>query len=372
TLGVNKSATEDDLKKAYRKLAKQYHPDVNPGDKTAEDKFKEINEAYEVLSDPQKKSTYDQFGHAAFNGGGGGAGGGFYGGAGFDMGDIFESFFGDGAHDIFGGGRRRQGPQRGADLRVNIQIRFEEAVFGTEKDLSLDLNEVCDICGGSGAKPGTTAESCRHCGGSGQERVQQQTMFGAMTSVRTCSVCKGSGKMIKDPCTTCAGGGKVRKRKTIKVTVPKGIDSGQSIRLSGKGDLGEKGGPSGDLLVTVHVATHKYFQREGSTLFVNVPISFAQAALGDEIIIPLLDGEEKHTIKPGTQTGSTVTLRGKGVPNVRNARIVGDLVATLNVVVPKQLNEKQKEILKSFAVEMGESTKEQKRGFFEKFMDSFK
>lgn len=372
TLGVNKGASEDEIKKAYRKLAKQYHPDVNPNNKEAEAKFKEINEAYEILSDSQKKATYDQFGHAAFNGGGAG-GGGFYGGAGFDMGDIFESFFGEDAHDIFGGGtRRRQGPRRGADLRVNIQIKFEESIFGAEKEITLDLNEACDTCNGSGAKPGTTAENCRHCGGTGQERVQQQTMFGSMTSVRPCGVCRGDGKIIKEPCVKCSGTGKVRKRKTIQVSIPKGIDSGQSIRLSGKGEPGDKGGPSGDLLIAVYVSPHKYFTRDGNNLYVKVPISFAQAALGDEIIVPLLDGEEKYTIKPGTQTGSTVILRGKGVPNVRNNRVVGDLIATLNVVVPKQLNERQKEVLRTFAEEMGESTKEQKRSFFDKFKDSFK
>ena len=374
TLGVKKGASDDEIKKAYRKLAKEYHPDVNPGDKESEAKFKEINEAYEVLSDEQKKATYDQFGHDAFTGGAGGPGGGFYsGGAGFDMGDIFESFFGDGAFDMFGGaGRRRQGPKRGADVRVNLQIKFEEAVFGVDKELTMDMNESCDTCKGSGAKPGTYAETCKHCNGTGQERVQQQTMFGAMTSVRPCSICRGEGKIVKEPCPKCGGTGQARQRKTIQVSIPKGIDSGQTIRIAGKGEPGEKGGPPGDLLMSIYVSPHPYFTRQGTNLYINVPISFAQAALGDEIIVPSMEGEEKYTIKPGTQTGSKITLKGKGVPNVKNNRVVGDLIATLNVVVPKNLTEKQKSILKEFSEEMGESTKEQKRSFFEKFKDSFR
>ncbi len=376
TLGVGKNASDDEIKKAYRGLAKKYHPDVNPGDNASAEKFKEINEAYEVLSDSKKRATYDQFGHDAFSGAGAGGYGGFGGGfsgAEFNMGDIFESFFGDGGFDIFGNrGRQRQGPRRGSDLHVGVQIKFEEAVFGTEKEFTLDMNEVCDTCKGTGAAEGTVAESCKHCGGSGQERVQQQTMFGAMTTVRTCSICKGTGKIIKTPCHKCSGSGKVRERKTIKVAIPKGIDTDQMIRLSGKGELGEKGGPPGDLLITVKVLPHKYFKRQGSNLYINVPISFVQAALGDEIVIPLLSGEDKYTIKPGTQTGSTAVLKGKGVPNVKNNRVVGDLIVTFNIVVPTQLNEKQKQILRDFSVEMGESTKEQKRSFFEKFKDSFK
>lgn len=367
TLGVQKNATEEDLKKAYRKLAKQYHPDANPGDKTAEAKFKELSEAYSVLSDPQKRAAYDQYGHAAFDGMAGGAGG-FNGG--FDMGDIFESFFGNDFGDIFGGGgRRRSGPRRGSDVHTNLQIKFEEAVFGTTKEIQLPMDETCSTCKGTGAKPGTVAENCRHCNGSGQERVQQQTMFGTMTSVRTCSICKGEGKIIKEPCTGCRGSGKVRMNKNLQVNVPKGIDNGQSIRISGKGEAGQKGGPSGDLLITIYIQPHKLFTREGNNIYLDVPITFVQAALGGEIAIPTLSGEEKYNVKPGTQTGTVVTLSGKGVPNVRNNRSVGDLVARLKVTVPTQLSDRQKQLLKDFADEMGEEYKDNRKGFFDKLKD---
>lgn len=373
TLGVQKNATEDDLKKAYRKLAKQYHPDANPGNQEAEAKFKELSEAYAVLSDPQKRSSYDQFGHQAFDGSGGG-GGGFY--SNFDMGDIFESFFGGDIGDIFGGGRKR-GPRRGADLQTNLQIDFEEAIFGVEKDMNINANESCTTCKGTGAKPGTTAESCRQCGGTGQERVQQQTVFGTMTSVRTCSVCRGDGKIIKDPCQTCRGTGTVRSNKTLKVSIPKGIDNGQTIRLAGKGEPGERNAAPGDLLITIYVRPHKYFTRKENNLYLDVPITFVQAALGDEISIPTLEsvnkqGEEKYSIRPGTQTGTVVTLKGKGAPNVRNNRIIGDLYVTLKVTVPTQLNDRQKHALKAFAEEMGEEYKDGKKGFFEKIKETFK
>jgi molecular chaperone DnaJ len=345
---------------------------VNPGDKKAEDKLKKINEAYGVLSDKGKRQAYDQFGHAAFDGSSGGAGG-F--GADFGMGDIFETIFGDGSFDIFGGGRSRQsqGPRRGADLHTNLQIKFEEAVFGTEKEITINVQEVCKECRGTGAKPGTFAETCKQCGGTGQERVVQQTMFGALTSVRVCSKCLGSGRIIRDPCDMCSGSGKTRQRKTLKVTIPKGIDSEQMIRLSGKGELGQKGGPQGDLHITVHVTPHKYFKRQGNNLYITVPVSFAQAALGDEIVIPLLNGaEDRYTIKPGTQTGATAVLKGRGAPHVRNNKISGDLIVTFVVTVPTQMTEKQKQALRAFADEMGENSKDVKRGFFEKFKESFK
>ncbi len=365
-LGVPKTASDDEIKKAYRKMAKQYHPDANPGDTAAEDKFKEVNEAYAVLSDPQKKAAYNQYGHSAFDQSGGG-GGGFYGG--FDMGDIFESFFGEsGFGEMFGGGggRRRNGPRRGADMQTNIQITFDEAYFGTTRDITLTSSDSCPTCKGTGAKPGTNADNCKKCGGSGQERVQQQTMFGTMTTVRTCSACHGEGKIIKDPCTTCRGEGKVRTSKTITVTVPKGIDNGQSIRIGGKGESGEKGGPPGDLLITVYVQPHKVFVRKGNDLHLEVPITFVQATLGDEISIPTMEGEEKYTIKPGTQPGTVVSIRGKGVPNVKNNRVVGDLIVTLDVTVPTTLTDKQKQALRTFADEMGEDYKDHKKGFFDK------
>jgi molecular chaperone DnaJ len=369
SLGVQKNASDDELKKAYRKMAKQYHPDANPGDKKAEERFKEINEAYGILSDPQKKAAYDQYGHAAFDQTAAG-GGGYYSGAGFDMGDIFESFFGESNFgDIFNSGsRRRTGPRRGADLRTTLQIKFEEAVFGTVKDIKLQTSETCETCHGTGAKPGTVAENCRHCGGTGQERVQQQTMFGAMTAVRTCSVCKGEGKIIREPCPVCHGSGKNRVNKTLQVTVPKGIDNGQSIRLSGKGEPGDKGGPAGDLLITVYVQPHRVFTRQGTNIYLDVPITFVQAALGDEIAIPTLDGEEKYNVKPGTQPNTIVSIRGKGVPNVKNQRLIGDLVVKFIVNVPTQINEKQKQKLREFADEMGDDYKNSKKTWFEKLM----
>ena len=371
TLGVSRSAGDDDIKKAYRNLAKKYHPDANPGNKEAELKFKEASEAYDVLSDAKKRSTYDQFGHQAFDGA---AGGGGY-SAGFDVNDIFEQFFGEGSFgDVFGGGRgsRRGGPQRGADVNINVSIKFEDAFYGLEKELKLDITDNCETCGGSGAKPGTTAESCRNCGGSGQERFQQQTMFGTVTNVRTCSTCRGTGKLVKDPCTKCSGRGKVRKNKTIKVAIPKGIDDGQSIRLTGKGEAGERGGANGDLYVTVTVQPHKYFNRRGNNIYITMPISFVQAALGDEISVPTIDGEEKYTIKPGVQNGAVITLKGKGVPYLRDARSSGDLLVTLNVLVPTKLNDKQKQILRDFGEATREETKQGRKEFFDKVKGLFK
>ncbi|MCL2617458.1 MAG: molecular chaperone DnaJ [Defluviitaleaceae bacterium] len=368
-LGAAKGASDDELKKAYRKMAKKWHPDANPDNKDAESKFKEVNEAYAVLSDAQKRAAYDRMGHAAFEqGGGGGYGGGF---GDVDLSSIFEGMFGG---DIFDMGRRRNGPRRGADLATNLHVKFEEAVFGTEKEVRLSVSDTCDTCGGGGASPGTTAESCKQCGGSGQERVVSQTMFGSMTSVRTCSACRGNGKFIKSPCQTCKGQGQVRKNKTFKVTVPQGIDSGQSLRLSGKGEPGERGGGYGDLIITIYVQDSTEYERNGQTLFKTVPISFTQAALGSDITIKTLYGEEKHTVRPGTQTGTQVPLKGKGVPNVRNNKNVGELVVTLKVVTPTNLTERQKEILRQFEEELGseQAIREGKKGFFDKVKDSFK
>ncbi|MCL2699930.1 MAG: molecular chaperone DnaJ, partial [Defluviitaleaceae bacterium] len=262
------------------------------------------------------------------------------------------------------------GPRRGADIHTSVNIKFEDAAFGIEREIQINANETCETCKGSGAKAGTTAESCKHCGGSGQERIAQQTMFGTMTSVRTCNVCRGEGKIIKDPCQTCKGAGRVRQVKKIKVTVPKGIENGQSIRISGKGEAGEKGGPMGDLLITVYVQGHKLFTRPpGSVnLLLEMPVSFTTAALGGEISIPILggDGQEKYTVKPGTQPGTKISLRGKGVPNVKNNRVVGDLIVTLNVTVPTGLNERQRQLLREFAEESGEE-REERKGFFDKF-----
>jgi len=369
TLGINKSASDSEIKSAYRKLAKKHHPDANPGNAQAEAKFKEISEAYAVLSDGDKKAAYDQYGHAAFDSTGGGGGGGYYGNVNFDMHDIFNDFFGSG--DIFGRGRSRTGPRRGADLQMRMQIKFEEAVFGATKEVQLPINDNCDTCGGSGAKPGTHPENCKECNGSGQVRRIQQTLLGAMTTVATCPTCRGDGKIIKDPCTPCRGTGRVRVTKTLEITVPKGIDNGQSIRLAGKGEPGERGGPYGDLLITMQIRPHEVFTRQGTNLYLDVPITFVQATLGDEITIPMLDGtEEKHQVKAGTQPGAVVHIKGKGVPSLRNNRNLGDLVITLNISVPRNLKENQKEHLRAFNEAMGDDYN--KKNWFEKIKESFK
>jgi molecular chaperone DnaJ len=366
-LGVGRDASDDQLKKAYRKLAKQYHPDANPGNAAAEAKFKEVSEAYGVLSDAAKRKQYDQFGHQAFEGGGAGGYGGM------DMGDIFGSFFGGmDIGDIFGGGRARPRARRGNDLQARVTIRFEEAVFGCKKDVQIGTYEACQPCKGTGAKPGTYAESCKKCGGTGSERVTRQSILGMMTQVVTCSACRGEGKTIKEPCPTCRGQGRVRTSKTLEVTIPKGIDSGQSVRLSGKGEMGEKGAPAGDLYITVTVSPHKLFSREGSHLYMEMPITFVQAALGDEIQIPLLDGKtEKYKIKPGTQPGAIVQLRNRGVPNVHNPKNMGDLIVKLAVSVPTGMNEKQRDALLGFNAAMGDDYVNHKKKWYEKVKNYF-
>jgi len=370
-LGVSRQASDAEIKKAYRKMAKKHHPDNNLENRAAaEEKMKEINEAYGVLNDSSKRRTYDQYGHAAFE-----QGGGFHGG--MDMNDIFGSFFGGGGVDLGdlfgGGGRTRPRARRGADLQMRLTIKLEEAVFGTTRDVSVQSYDSCGTCNGSGAKPGTYPETCKRCSGTGSERVQKQTMLGIVTQVVPCSACKGEGKTIKEPCTTCRGQGRVRTNKTIEVTVPKGIDNGQSIRIAGKGEAGEKGAQAGDLYIVITVTAHKLFRREGSHLYLDVPITFVQAALGDEILIPTIaGGEEKYNVKPGTQPESTVRLRGKGVPNVHHPSQFGDLVVKLVVTVPTQLNEKQKEHLRNFNEEMGEDYKNHKKRWFDKVKEYFK
>lgn len=367
-LGVPKDADEAALKKAYRVLAKKYHPDANPGDKEAEAKFKEASEAYSVLSDPEKRRKYDQFGHAAFEGGAGGAGG--YGGFDFngaDMGDIFGDIFGD----FFGGGRSAygrssNGPMRGANLRTGVRITFEEAIFGCEKEIELTLKDECPKCHGTGAKPGTSPVTCPKCNGKGKIVYTQQSFFGQVQNVQTCPDCRGTGKIVKEKCPDCYGTGYISSKKKIQVKIPAGIDNGQSIRIAGKGEPGTNGGERGDLLVEVTVSRSPVFMRQETAIFSTVPISFVTAALGGPIKIKTVDGEVEYEVKPGTQTDTKVRLRGKGVPSLRNKNIRGDHYVTLVVTVPEKLTEEQKEALKRFDDAMKGISPEpkKKRGLF--------
>lgn len=378
-LGIDRGADDSTIKKAYRQLAKKYHPDMNPGDEQAEKLFKEASEAYAVLSDPEKKAQYDQFGHAAFDQGAGGAGGfgGFDFGGG-DMGDIFGDIFGD----LFGGGGRRSansGPMKGANIRAGIRISFEEAVFGCEKQIELTLKDECTTCHGSGAKPGTSPETCQKCGGKGQVVFTQQSLFGMVRNVQTCPECNGTGKVVKDKCTTCSGSGYTSSRKKIAVSVPAGIDDGQSIRIRDKGEPGSNGGPRGDLLVEVNVTRHPIFQRQDMNIFSTAPISFAQAALGGEVRISTVDGDVLYDVKAGTQTDTKVRLKGKGVPSLRNKSIRGDHYVTLVVQVPTKLNDEAKEALRQFDEASNGSLKQsksgaekhKKKGFMDKLKETF-
>ena len=371
-LGVSKGASDDEIKKAYRKLAKKYHPDMNPGDKEAEAKFKEVNEAYSILSDSEKRARYDQFGHAGVdpNYGAGGPGGGF---GGFDMGDIdlgdiFGSFFG-GGFGGFGGSAssRRNGPQKGESLRASLTISFEEAAFGCEKEINLNRTEECEACHGSGAEPGTTAETCPDCRGTGVVRVQQRTGGFAFSSTAPCSRCRGTGKIIHTPCKACGGSGSVKKTKRVTVSIPAGIDDGQAISLRGQGNAGKNGGPAGDLIVAVHVKPHPQFHRDGTTVLYEQPVTFYQAVMGAELEIPTIDGKVKYNLPAGTQTGTTFRLRGKGIPELRG-RGRGDQYVTVRVQVPTSLNGDQKEALRAFAEAMGEDVSEESglKGFFDK------
>ncbi len=360
-LGVDRGADEATIKKAYRQLAKKYHPDMNPGDKEAEKKFKEASEAYAVLSDAEKRRQYDQFGHAAFEQGGGGAGG--FGGFDFnggDMGDIFGDIFGD----LFGGGRSRRannGPMKGANVRTAVRITFEEAVFGCEKQLDLNLKDECTTCHGTGAKPGTSPETCPKCGGKGQIVYTQQSLFGTVRNVQTCPDCNGSGKIVKEKCADCHGSGYITNRKKIAVTIPAGIDNGQSIRIREKGEPGVNGGPRGDLLVEVQVERHPIFQRQDMNIYSTAPVTFAQAALGGQIHITTVDGDMAYDIKPGTQTDTKIRLKGKGVPSLRNKNIRGDHYVTLVVQVPTKLNEEAKEYLRKYDEEVNGKNNDSKQ-----------
>ena len=369
-LGVSRSASEDEIKKAYRKLAKKYHPDLNPGNAEAEQKFKEVNEAYEVLSDSNKKARYDQFGFAGVDpnyGAGAGGGGGFGGFTDFDfgdLGDIFGSFFGGG----FGGSTRssRSGPQRGESIRVGVTVSFEEAAFGCEKEVTVDRVDQCPTCKGSGCEPGTTPEVCTQCGGSGQVQQRRQTPMGVFATTTTCPKCGGRGKIIHSPCKDCGGTGQQRKRRTIQVNIPAGIDNGQTISLRGQGSAGRNGGPAGDLLITVTVRPHPLFRREGNDVLCEAPITFTQAVLGGEMEIPTIDGKVKYDIPEGTQTGTTFRLRGKGIPNL-NGRGRGDQYVTVYIETPRNLNREQKEALKKFSQSLGEHNYEARKNFFSKF-----
>ena len=384
-LGVSKDADDAAIKKAYRALAKKYHPDMNPGDAEAEKKFKEASEAYAVLSDAEKRRQYDQFGHAAFEGGAGGAGG--FGGFDFngaDFGDIFGDIFGD----LFGGGGRRggranNGPMKGANIRKSIRITFEEAVFGCKKELEVILKDPCTTCGGTGAKPGTSPETCPKCGGKGQVVYTSQSFFGTVQNVQTCPNCGGSGKVIKEKCTSCSGTGYTSSKKKIEVTIPAGIDNGQSVRIREKGEPGTNGGPRGDILVEVNVSRHPIFQRQDMHIFSTVPISFAQAALGGDVKIQTVDGAVIYNVKPGTKTDTKVRLKGKGVPSLRNSAVRGDHYVTLVIQTPEKLSAEAKEALRRFDELSGNSLhqndsnpeksekKTKRKGFMDKVKEAF-
>ena len=363
-LGVNKGASDDEIKRAYRKLAKANHPDLNPGNKEAEARFKEVNEAYEILSDKEKKSRYDQFGHAGVDPNFGAGGAGFDGGFDFgDLGDIFGSFFGGG----FGGGRRTNpnAPQRGESLRMSLILSFEEAAFGCEKAVTVERMEVCSTCQGSGCAEGATPEVCPDCHGTGTVQIRRQTPMGVFATSSPCSHCGGKGKIIHQPCKECRGAGTVRQRRTIQASIPAGIDNGQTISIRGQGNAGKNGGPAGDLLITITVRPHELFRREGTSVLCEAPITFAQAVLGAELEIPTIDGKVKYDLPEGTQSGSTFRLKGKGIPSI-NGRGRGDQYVTVYIETPRNLNKEQKEALKKFAETMGDNNYEERKKFFGK------
>ncbi|MGI6514312.1 MAG: molecular chaperone DnaJ [Syntrophomonadaceae bacterium] len=359
-LGVSRNASPEEIKKAYRNAALKYHPDVAKDKEEAAVKMKELNEAYAVLSDEQKRRQYDQFGHAAFD-----PNQGFGGGFDFDlggMGDIFDIFFGG------GGRRRRTGPQRGADREMQVVIDFEDAAFGVEKEIQFPRLEDCDVCEGSGAEPGTSPKTCPTCNGRGQVRNVQSTPLGRFETLRTCNRCGGSGRIIEKPCRTCHGQGKVRRNRRVTLRVPAGVDTGSKLRMPGEGEPGINGGPPGDLYVYVQVKPHKVFQRRGFDIYCEIPITFIQAALGDEVEVPVLDGSGSIKVPEGTQTGASFTLKGKGIPHIRGNRR-GDQIVFVKVVTPTRLTEKQKELLRKF--EQEEEKKHERKGIFNKVKDAF-
>ncbi len=365
-LGVQKGASADEIKKAYRKLAMKYHPDRNPDNKEAEEKFKEVNEAYEILSNDEKRARYDQYGHAGVdpNFGAGGFGGGGFGFDDIDLGDIFGSFFGGG----FGGGggrSRRNAPQKGESLRASLTLSFEEAAFGCEKEIQINKTENCPECQGSGAEKGSTVETCSNCNGTGTVKTTHRTPLGMMSSTGTCPKCNGKGKIIKTPCKACNGSGKKRVKRTIKVNVPAGIDEGQTISLRGEGNVGTNGGPSGDLLIGITIRPHPILTRDGANVLCEIPITYSQATLGAEIEVPTIDGKVKYNVPEGTQTGTVFRLRSKGIP-ILHSKARGDQFVRVNVETPKNLSQKQKDLLKAFAESLGESAHTERKSFFDK------
>ena len=370
-LGLQKGASDDEIKKAYRKKAKLYHPDLNPDNPEAEAKFKEVNEAYEVLSDSEKKARYDQYGHAGvdpnFGAGGGGGYGGYGGGMDFDFGDIFSSFFGG------GGGRRTanpNAPRQGGDVAASVILSFEESAKGCKKQIEVTLVEACPDCAGSGAKKGTSPKTCPQCGGSGQVRRQQRTPFGVMQTQTACERCRGTGRIIETPCPTCNGSGRVTARRTVGVNIPAGIDDGQTIIIRGKGNAGQNGGPAGDLQVRVTVRPHPLFERRGNDIYCDLPLTFVQASLGAEIQVPTLDGKEPFAIKEGTQPGEMLRLKGKGFPDVHGRR-QGDLIFRVTIEVPRNLSHEQKELLRKFDGSTSEKNYQKRGNFFNKIKDMF-
>ena len=370
-LGVERSADEAAIKKAYRQMAKKYHPDINPGNKEAEEKFKEVNEAYSVLSDPQKRSRYDQFGSVdgpemgagGFDAGGFGFGGGGFGFGGFE--DIFNMFTGGSAS-----GQRRNVPMQGDDIRMNLSLTFEEAAKGCQKEINLSRVEVCDVCGGTGCKAGTKPQTCTRCKGTGVETVISNTAFGRVQRRMECSQCRGRGQTVSDPCTKCGGNGKIRTTKRRSVNIPAGVDEGNVVNIHGQGHVGENGGPAGDLQLVISIKPHKLFTRKGADMFIEIPISFSQAALGTQIDVPTLDKPAKLTIPEGTQPGESFRMKGLGIPYVRSGN-KGDLYVTVQVEVPKKLTDKQKEILRIFEESTTGREYEKKKSFLDKLKDAF-